>query len=862
MNDVSSSYAMKGKNLPDYVGKGKSLERISENARFALDKKYLLRDDDGVVIESPAEAVYRIARTMAEVEGRDYGKSPGEVKKFTEDFYWIIANGFFSPAGRIWTNAGTSVKGLFNCYVLPVEDTIDLVDKGIFIEVAKAAVIHKNGGGTGYNFSNLRPRGSYVKSSKGIASGPVSFIGQFDKETEIINSGNRRGANMGILDVDHPDILDFIYAKAKRGEITNFNVSVGATDMFMDAVERKEYYTLRFKEKPFKASELEKIIINVEENKIGGSNVGEKPRPSSLRFDEKDKNKIIDSQTNKVAGRVNGNGDVQLYAPYIFDKIAQLAWETADPGMIFLDEINRHNPLPNIGPIKATNPCGEQPLHPYDACNLGSIILSNFVEEGKIDYDNLKDVVWKTTRFMDNVNDASQGPIDEIKETTMNHRRIGMGVMGWADMLIKLGIPYDSQDAMNLAEKVMGYITDEAKKASVALAKEKGVFPAFNGSIYDNGRLEDRVRNVERTTIAPTGTISMVYDVQSGIEPLFAVTWAKHIRGGDTLYYTHSLFVEECKKRGIDLKKIEPLVEENHGSVQGIKGIPEDMQKLFKTAHDLDYKSHVLIQAAFQRKTDNAVSKTINMPNFASVEDVRDAYFMAWKNNLKGITVYRDGCKEVQVLTTGHKKGLEEIIGSIENPLKVPRLKTQLGINQTTHFGNLHMSVTLDPKRDYAPIEAFAVLGNAGSEEAAAMEAYGRLTSLWLRSGGDLSSVIAQLKDIGSGAGVVTRDGGVHSLPMGFARALMKFQLMRERYDIGDILTGKHDHEKVMEEVSDILRGQDISDAYEKKRLPEEIEVSNNKREISQKCPHCGGKVKHEEGCTKCVNPQCGYTKC
>jgi len=872
MNDGTVSGAIsERKELPDYVGKGSLLEKLSENQYFALEKKYLLRDNDGNITETPPEAVYRMARTMGEIEGRDYGKSSEEVDKFTKEFYWIIADRYFSPAGRIWTNAGTDVKGLFNCYVLPIEDTIDLIEGGIFMQVSKAAVIHKNGGGTGYNFSEIRPRGYYVKTSKGIASGPVSFIGQFNEETKIINSGNRRGANMGILDIDHPDILDFIYAKSKRGELKNFNVSVGATEDFMNAVKNQDHYSLRFKGGPFTKEKLENIIMNIEENKVGGSEVGEKPRPASLRFEEGEivngRTKIYDTLSREVAGKVDEKGNIQLYAPYIFDKIAELAWETADPGMIFLDEVNRNNPLPNVGPIKATNPCGEQPLHPYDACNLGSVILSSFITENDkgervTDYNKLEKTVRIATRFMDNVNDASEGPIPQVKETTMANRRIGMGVMGWAGMLMKLGIPYDSQEGRNLAREVMGFITDKAKESSVELAKEKGVFPAFEGSIYDNGKPEDRVRNVDRTTIAPTGTIAMVYDVESGMEPAYAISWRKNIRGGDTLHYTLPSFVEECERRGINWKKLEHLIEKNHGSIQGINEIPEDMQRVFKISHDLKYEDHVLMQAAFQVAIDNAVSKTINMPNSATVEDVRNAYLMAWEKKLKGITVYRDGSKEVQVLETGHGKNLEEI--SMENPMKVPRLKTQLGINQITPFGNLHLSVTVNPKDNYAPIEAFATLGNAGDEEAAAMEAYGRLTSLWLRSGGSLDSIIAQLKSIGSGAGVATRDGGVHSLPQGVARALMKFRLMRENYDIGEILTGKLEYEEVLAEVSDILRTGKFDGNYESKRLPEEIEGEeigggNGKFSFSNKCPACGGKLRYEEGCDKCV---CGYSSC
>jgi len=526
--------SLETRTLPDYVGSGRFLQSLTPNQTWTLEKKYLVRDEDGEIAETTPQAVYRMARTMAGVE-KSYGKTDEQVATFTKEFYDMIADGFFSPAGRIWTNAGTHVRGLFNCYVLPVEDTIELEDGGIFMEVAKAAVIHKNGGGTGYNFSKLRPRGMYVQKSKGIASGPVSFIGQFDKETEVINSGNRRGANMGILNVDHPDIVDFIHGKATRGEMTNFNVSVGASDAFMQAVDSHGYYELQFpKGQPFQAKDLVQIVKNIEQNKIGGSDVGEQPKSASLRLETENivpgKTNVIDSYSGKVAGRVSERGTVELNADYVMQQIAELAWKTADPGMIFLDAINRDNPLPNEGDIEATNPCGEQPLHPYDACNLGSIILSEFVigpdgevrlsgrtseqdayinrydpsdPRSRINWSLLEKVAATATRFMDNVNDASEGPIPQIKEKTMRNRRIGMGVMGWADMLVKLGISYDSPQAIEVAEEVMGFITDAAKRTSVELAKEKDVFLAFPGSVYDTGNPEDRVRNVDRTTITP-----------------------------------------------------------------------------------------------------------------------------------------------------------------------------------------------------------------------------------------------------------------------------------------------------------------------------------------------------------------------
>ena len=846
---------------PDYINRGKLEQSLSENQLYALEKKYLGRDDDGNVTETPGEAIYRIAKTMAEVEMR-YGADDKQIEKFTKEFYSIISDCYFSPAGRIWTNAGTEIKSLFNCYVLPVHDSMERDEPGsIFNSLADASVIHKNGGGTGYNFSELRPRGTFVKKARGIASGPVSFIGQFDKETEVINSGNRRGANMGILEVNHPDILDFIYAKTLKGKITNFNVSVGITNNFMKAVENDESYNLEFPSgAPFSYLSLKSIIKNVEENKIGGAEVGGLPEPASLNFDSKDivpgKTKIIDSQYGEAAGIIDEEGIIKLSAKYVFNKIAELAWKTGDPGIVFLDEINKYNSLPKLGPIKATNPCGEQPLHPNDACNLGSIILSNMIKEKKdgskeIDYNKLKKTISTAVRFMDNVNDVNRGPLRQIEKTVLSHRRIGLGVMGFADMLIELGVPYDSEKARIVAEEVMSFISDEAKKSSVELASEKGVFPAFEESKYNNGKLEDKVRNLERTTIAPTGTISMIYDVSSGIEPLFAITYRKKIRGGDTLQYTNPKFVEECKKRGINIEKIIPLIEKNNGSVFGISEIPEDMQKIFKVSYDLDFESQIGMQSAFQKHTDNAVSKTLNLKNNASIDDIKKAYFLAWKSGLKGITVYRDGSKSVQVLNAGHEDKKE---GSMENPLKLSGIMPALRIRQVTPFGNMHVTLVLDPLKDYAPVETFGTIGNAGGIESATMEGIGRMSSLWLRSGGKLEKIIDQLEGIGSGMSSLSRDGGVQSLEMGFAQALKKYELARQKHAIEDILSGKIDLDNFENEISDILRKSTPNDFKEIK--------GENKKTYRQKCPSlgCSGFISYEEGCKQCHT--CGYSKC
>lgn len=923
---------------PEYIKDSLFEKGLTPNKRFALEKKYLVRDDDGIIIETPAQAIYRISKTIGDVE-KQYGKSDEEAQKYTKEFYDMMDNAWFSPAGRIWTNAGTHIKGLFNCYVLPIEDDLEQ----IFESVKKAAIIHKNGGGTGYNFSAIRPRGTYVQKSKGIASGLVSFITQFDRETEIINSGNRRGANMGIANINHPDILDFIYAKAARGEITNFNVSVGMFDSFMEAVEKNDFYTLKFEDKPFTAEQLKNIVRNIEENKLGGSDVGKAPKPASLKLDiEKDapivygKTNVIDSYSGKVAGRVNDQGHIQLFAPYIMDVIANLAWKTADPGIIFLDAVNRNNPLLETeGPTTATNPCGEQPLHPYDACDLGSIIMKNMLKYDKIDgvtpekagmkpeevtkivsgkrklvkyrplegmlndnsnlnylmdsttdnldtrpeeysrivsgkkvsidYDRIDETVRRAMRFLDNVNDANKGPIPEVEKTVLNHRRVGLGIMGWADMLMELGMKYDSEEAYELAEEVMSFISNRAKKYSVELAKEKGVFPAFVGSSYDNGNLENRVRNLQRTTIAPTGTISMVYDVASGIEPFYALTYKKNIRGGDAVYYSLPAFAKVIEERGLNLKEIEPLIADNYGSAQGIDKIPKEIQDMFRTAHDMDYKGHILAQAAFQRGLDNAVSKTINMRGDVKVDDIKQAYIFSWKNNNKGVTVYRDGSKDVQVLEIAKKnENINNFVATPDNPLNVPDIMPAMKISQNTPDGKMHTFIVYDPK-DGRGLETFLTLGNAGTSQQAEVESLGRLGSLVLRIGGKIKNLINQVYYIGSGDKFVkTRSGDITSIPQGFGVTLKKYEIATEKYNVNDIASGKYDYKKLSEEVSDMIRTGNGNGGEDHSLT--ETDVKEEKRSAPTKkgdCPECGeGTIIKVEGCEKCSNPGCSYSKC
>src|SRR4030042_4043180 len=591
--------------IPKDLPKGK----WSEQSLRVLEERYLRKDNDGKLIETPEEMCWRVAWDIASAEVL-WGKGKSEVRKTAEEFYKLLVTHQFLPNSPTLMNAGTN-NGLqySGCFVLPVEDPL----VGIFDSLKHQALIHQAGGGTGFSFGKLRPRGSVVKSSKGTASGPVSFMRIFDAATnEIKQGGKRRGANMGVLRVDHPDIMDFIHCK-EEGGITNFNISVAITDRFMEAYEKGEEYEL------------------------------------------------INPKTKEVVGKLD--------AGKVFDEIAEGAWRTGESRLIFIDRINSGsaNPVPSLGPIESTNPCGEQPLYPFDSCNLGSIFLTFFIKttngRKEIDWERLRRVSGIVTRFMDDVIEMNPYSLDAIRKTSLAIRRIGIGVGGWADMLIELGIPYDSEEATTLAEKVMKVIRDEASKTSEDLAKKRGSFPLWPVSIYKKGKPR---RNSTVTTVAPTGSISIIAGASSGIEPMFALAY-QHIvkdKGLDrTLTFINPKFEEIAKKRGFWSEEIGKKVAEK-GVIRSLEGIPEDVKAVFGTAHEIHHDWHITHKMAFQKYTENAVSKTINMRSEASKDDIKDAYLLAWKGNCKGITVFRDGCKDTQVLNLGikDKKKEEELI--------------------------------------------------------------------------------------------------------------------------------------------------------------------------------------------------------
>ncbi len=575
--------------------------KLSVNAIKVLEKRYLKKDETGRVIEAPKGMFRRVAKYIASAD-LIYNKE-ADVKRTEDDFYRIMSNLEFLPNSPTLMNAGTELGQLAACFVIPVEDDM----RSIFEAVKNTAIIHQSGGGTGFSFSRLRPKGDIVKSTGGIASGPVSFMKVFDMATDVIKQGGRRrGANMGILRVDHPDILEFITTKEKEGILRNFNISVAVTDKFMDAVKKNRDYEL------------------------------------------------INPRSRKLVGK--------LSARRVFNLIVTMAWKSGDPGIIFIDEINRRNPTPKIGEIESTNPCAEVPLLPYESCNLGSINLSRMItEDDNIDWGKLEEMIKIAVHFLDNVIDLNKYPLKQIEDITKNgNRKIGLGVMGFAEFLIKLGIPYDSEKAIETAEKIMKFIQEKSRDASTEIAKERGVFPNFKKSIYHPNstpkvsklrhEVSDklRLRNATTTAIAPTGTISIIANCSSGIEPLFAVSFVRHVIGTE-LIDVNPLFEEIARKRNFYSEELMRKIAMK-GSIQDIEEIPRDVRKIFVTSHDISPEWHIRMQAVFQKYTDNAVSKTINFPENATIQDVEKAYLLAHRLKCKGITIYRYGSKGEQVL--------------------------------------------------------------------------------------------------------------------------------------------------------------------------------------------------------------------
>lgn len=753
---------------------------LSNTAKVVLEKRYLLKNESGEPVETPDEMLWRVARAIAKAE-ENYGNDPEE---WAKRFYEIMDRQEFMPNSPTLMNAGTPLGQLSACFVIPVDDSID----GIFKALWDMARVQKSGGGTGFSFSRIRPKGDIVKSTMGVASGPVSFMKIFDAATEQIKQGGkRRGANMGVLNVHHPDIEEFITAKWEEGVLRNFNISVAVTEKFMEALKSDEDYEL------------------------------------------------INPRTGEVVKRIP--------ARKIFNLIVEGAWRNGEPGVIFIDEINRHNPTPHVGEIEATNPCGEQPLLPYESCNLGSINLSKFVDEGKKDFDwkRLKEVVRLATRFLDNVIDVNSYPIPEIAEMTKKNRKIGLGVMGWADALFKLGIPYDSPEAVSLAEKVMKFIQEESHRMSQELAEERGVFPNWEGSVWEKKGI--KMRNATTTTIAPTGTISIIAGCSSGIEPVFALAYRRaNILDGDEFFEVNPIFERTLKALDLYSEEILGRVVEE-GSIQGIDEIPEEIRRVFKCALDISPEWHVRMQAAFQKYTDNAVSKTINLPNHATRADVEKAFLLAYELGCKGITVYRDGSREEQVLSvkkTEKKKEEEKVRppAKFQKPRPRPRITKGTTVETRTGCGSLYVTINED---EHGIAEVFVQLGKSGGCAASQTEAIGRLLSVALRSWVDPEALIRQLKGIRCPS--VGFDNGeiITSCADGVAKVLEKHL--------------KGEFRKIKMDVKGV---KPLTEFTEEKS--EEVHESQRTKLIGGMCPECGNILEYGEGCMTCR--MCGFTKC
>lgn len=769
---------------------------LSQNAEVVLRRRYLSKDRDGNVLEDADGMFRRVARNLSQAD-LEYGADEDQRRATEDSLYKAMRRLELLPNSPTLMNAGRELQQLSACFVLPVEDSLD----EIFNKVKQTALIHKSGGGTGFAFSRLRPEGDVVGSTGGVASGPVSFIRAFDTATDVVKQGGtRRGANMGILDVTHPDIIRFIRSKEDGQTLVNFNISVGVNADFMEKVKRGEDYDL------------------------------------------------VNPRTGKVTGRQN--------AREVFDLLAEMAWKTGDPGLVFLDVINRDNPNPQLGKIESTNPCGEQPLLPHESCNLASINLARMVRfaEGdvEVDWERLEETVQVAVHMLDNVIDMNEYPIPEIAEMSKKTRRIGLGVMGFADFLVQMAVPYDSPEALEIAERVMRFIREQTHRASAELAQERGPFPAWEGSIYndqDGGRAQ-LMRNSAPTTIAPTGTISIIAGASSGIEPLFALGYVRNVMDNTRLVESNPFFEAVARYEGF---YSEELIEEiaRTGTLEGLN-VPQWVKEVFRTSHDISPEWHVRMQGAAQAYTDNAVSKTINFPHTATVEDVSKAYMLAYELGCKGITVYRDGSKDGQVLSTGDSGQAEEETTSMVRATPRSRPQAIQGVTERVRTGHGNMYVTINFDENHRPFEVFGNLGKAGGCDSAQLEAISRLVSLALRSGIDPSAVLEQLRGITCcpawDDGTLVRSG-----PDAVALAL-------ERQTYGSDSRAVHNSQAVQMAFAPEVVHNGNGNGNGHAQGNGNGQPTGSVQLTGRRCPDCNTPVVYQEGCLMCIS--CGWNKC
>ena len=755
---------------------------ISQNALTVLERRYLMKDADGKIQETVEQLFERVANAIAASDSLH--DKDADVKKTAKTFYDMMTSLEFLPNSPTLMNAGRPLGQLSACFVLPVEDTME----DIFETIKQAALIHKSGGGTGFSFSRLRQTGSAVNSTGGVASGPISFMKVFNMATEAVKQGGtRRGANMGILRIDHPDILEFIDCKSNNNEINNFNISVGLTEKFMLAVEKNEEYDL------------------------------------------------IDPHTKKPVGQLN--------AHEVFDKIVDAAWHNGEPGIIFLDRLNRDNIVPSQGEIESTNPCGEQPLLPYESCNLGSVNLTKMLKLKEntleIDWNKLKTTVKNAVHFLDNVIDANKYPLEKIDHVTRQTRKIGLGVMGWADMLLLMGIPYNSDEAITLGEQVMNFITKSGREESAELAKVRGTFPLFQESILPKKIPQ---RNGTITTIAPTGTLSILAGCSSGVEPVFGYVFIRNIMDGTQMIEVNPILKEELTKRGLYSEELMKRIA-TEGTVEHITELPEDIRRVFVSAHDISPEYHIRMQAAFQKGTDNAVSKTVNFGHDATREEVAQVYTLAFQLDCKGVTIYRDGSRNEQVLNIGKVKkdgdpdtassASKEISQHADRIIPRPRPDMVTGITERIQIGcgNLYVTVNYD---EHGICEIFTNTGKAGGCPSQS-EATARLASIALRSGMDVKTIIDQLKGIRCPSTIRQQGLKCTSCPDAIAKTIEK--VYKQQVELGN-----------WKVPAPLVKAE---------------QLKSKEGAIAGKmhfCPECGTKLEHEGGCVICR--QCGYSKC
>jgi len=817
---------------------------LSANALTVLERRYLIKDDQGRPTERATDLFWRVARTIAAPD-RTYGASEKAVEALAEAFFDLMATRVWMPNSPTLMNAGRPLGQLSACFVLPVDDALSNGKSGIYDTLRAMALVHQSGGGTGFAFSRLRPKNDVVRSTMGVASGPVSFMKLYDASTDVVKQGGtRRGANMGILRVDHPDILDFITCKDDLTQVTNFNISVAVTDAFMQALERGESYDL------------------------------------------------VHPRTGQVVGRLD--------AGEVFRKIVHGAWKTGEPGVFYIDRANQYNPVPALGTYEATNPCGEQPLLAYDVCNLGSINVGLFVKDGAVDWDGLRAAVQLCTHFLDNVIDANKYPLPEIDDLAKRIRRIGLGIMGWADLLVRLGVPYNSEAAVELGRKLMQFVDEESKAASERLAKSRGPFPEWERSIWgpdatcardaagNRIRPMRKLRNCNLTTVAPTGTISIIAGCSSGIEPLFAVAFMRN-QAGVQMPDVNEDFVAIARREGWYSDALVQRIAES-GNIH-FDEVPAQWQRVFVTAHDVTPEWHIRMQAAYQEFTDSAISKTCNFPHGATEEDVEQIYRLAFQLGCKGVTVYRDGAREGQVLSTGStaKKGqgqaaavaadgagaLAEALGrmaELEAELdrtrdrlhevesenlqrRAKRSRPELLRGNTrrveTPLGTMYVTITEDDLGQ--PFEVFISLGKAGGALMADVEAVGRLVSLALRSGIPLKEVHRQLRGISSDRVVGLGPSKVLSVPDAIGIAIEKW--MQDKQGVQqDLLGGGASPATGRESFRplEVATGPEGSAAA--------LRGPDQAQDFIGTCPDCGSQLAFVEGCVKCH--VCGFSEC